>query len=201
MNCPACGAYVLDTQGNCDKCGAAIGARQAGGYGQPDDRSYGPPGFNPGISYAASEYSPRYDSGSGDIKVTPLMVEHLRATRPWVKFLAILGFISVGLMFLGGLIMMTALSGVRGAGGAPAIGLLYWLFALLYIAPAIFLNRYATAIRELLQGGGATPMEKALESQKSFWRYVGILTTVLLCIYALIFVIAILVGISGALSR
>jgi hypothetical protein len=201
MNCPACGAYVPDTQENCDKCGAVVRAHQAGGYEQPGDRPYGQPGFNPGISYAASEYAPRYGSDSGDIKVTPLMVEHLRATRPWVKFLAILGFISVGLMFLGGLIMMAALSSVRGVGATPAIGLLYWLFALLYIAPAIFLNRYATAIRELLQGGGAPPMEKALESQKSFWRYVGILTVVLLCIYALIFVIAILVGISGALPR
>ncbi len=209
MNCPACSANVLDSQKYCQICGTVVRAHQDGGQEQPGEKFYGQSGFTagnvstawPGVSPGGSEDRPRYDSGSGTIMVTPLMVEHLRATRPWVKFLAILAFISVGLMFLVGLIAMAALSTVRGVGPNAAIGILYWLMALLYIAPAIFLNRYATAIRELLHGGGAPTMEKALESQKSFWRYVGILTLVLLCIYALILLIAVVIGISAGLAR
>jgi len=197
MNCPACGADVLYTQKNCDQCGLALEASQSGGEEQPVADSSGQSGFNPGVSFTDSEYAPRYGGGSGDIAVTPVMLEHLQATRPWVRFMSVMLFISVGLMFLGGLLLMATLASA-GRGGPPAaIGLLYWLLGLVYIAPAIFLNRYATSIRELLQGGGASPMEKALESQKSFWRYVGILTVVILCIYALILLIAILAGISS----
>ncbi len=195
MNCPVCGINVLDVQSNCHGCGAALGPRQTGGQEQPGG-FYGQPSF---ASAPAFGETSRYGGSSEAVQVTPLMVEHLQATRPWVKFMGVMLFISVGLLFLGGLLMMVALSSVRGVGASPAIGLLYWLFGLLYIAPAIFLNRYAGAIRELLQGGGATSMEKALESQKSFWRYVGILTLVILCIYALFLVIAILIGIGGAM--
>jgi hypothetical protein len=39
-------------------------------------------------------------------------------------------------------------------------------------------------------------MESALGSQKSFWRFVGILTLVVICLYALIFIFAML----GAMS-
>ncbi|HLG13454.1 MAG TPA: DUF5362 family protein [Blastocatellia bacterium] len=165
---------------------------EAGSEEQPGGGFQSQPGFTPEISSALYGNAPRYDSGFGDIMVTPVMVEHLRATRPWVKFLGILHFVLVGLMALAGLIAIVVLSSTRGAGASPALGFLYWLIGLFYIAPAVYLNRYAGAIRELLQGGGAPSMERALESQKSFWRYAGILTLVAICIYALVLLVALL---------
>jgi hypothetical protein len=61
----------------------------------------------------------------------------------------------------------------------------------LYLAPAFFLHQYASSINDFLQGGGDSAMETALGSQKSFWRFVGILTLVFICLYVLVFVFAI----------
>ena len=41
-----------------------------------------------------------------NVPVTPLMIEHLRATKPWVRFMSIIMFILAGLIVLGGLGMM-----------------------------------------------------------------------------------------------
>ena len=133
-----------------------------------------------------------------NVPVTPLMVEHLRATKPWVRFISIIMFISVGLMFLGGLMMMLMSSsmGRSGFGFGPIVGIIYIIMGALYLAPAYFLHQYASSIGDFLQGGGDSAMETALGSQKSFWRFIGILTLVVICIYGLVFLFVIL----GALS-
>jgi|SRR5215213_964317 len=133
-----------------------------------------------------------------NVPVTPLMVEHLRATKPWVRLISVIMFISVGLMFLGGLAMMFIPTpvGMRGVGIGPIIGIFYFIFGGLYLFPAYFLHQYASSIQDFLQGGGDSAMENALGSQKSFWRFVGILTLVIICIYALFFFFAIF----GAMS-
>ena len=133
-----------------------------------------------------------------NVPVTPLMVDHLRATKPWVRLISVIMFISVGLMFLGGLAMMFMPSpaGMRGFGFGPIVGIFYFIIGGLYLAPAYFLHQYASSIQDFLQGGGDSAMETALGSQKSFWRFTGILTLVIICLYALIFLFAIL----GAMS-
>lgn len=133
-----------------------------------------------------------------NITVTPLMIESLRATKPWVKFLSILMFIMVGLVFLGGLAMMFASPmGMRGgASVGPLMGFVYWIMGGLYLAPAIFLYRYASSIDDLVRGGGDTAMEMALESQKSFWKFTGIVTLVVLCFYLIMIVLAMFAAMS-----
>lgn len=134
-----------------------------------------------------------------NVPVTPLMIEHLRATKPWVRLISIIMFISVGLMFLGGvaIMLMPSPMGMGGAGFSAIIGILYILIGVLYIFPAYFLHQYASAINDFLNGGGDTAMETALGSQKSFWRFVGILTLIVICLYALFFLFAILAGLSA----
>jgi len=128
------------------------------------------------------------------ITVTPVMIEHLRSTRPWVLFLSILMFISVGFMFLAGFMMLIASSapvGMRGAAAGPIIAIIYWLIGGLYLVPAIYLFKYASSIKDLIRGGGDSAMETALESQKSFWRFTGIVTLVVVCLYVLVFLFGI----------
>ena len=134
-----------------------------------------------------------------NVPVTPLMVEHLRATKPWVRLISVVMFISVGLMWLGGVAMMfmSSAMGMRDSGFVgPVVGIIYIILGGLYIFPAYFLHQYASSINHLVQGGGDSAMENALGSQKSFWRFVGILTLVIISLYALIFLFAIF----GAMS-
>lgn len=154
--------------------------------------------------YNLSPYHNQRDS-LANTPVTPLMIEHLRATKPWVRLISVVMFIFVGLMFLGGLFMIfgAAASGgaMRGAAGVgPVVGIFYFIFGALYLIPAYFLHQYASSINELLRGGGDVAMENALGSQKSFWRFSGILTLIIICIYALMFFFVIF-GAMSAFSR
>ncbi len=88
----------------------------------------------------------------------------------------------------------------QGFGFGPVLGIIYILLAGIYLAPAFLLHQYASSIGDLLQGGGDVAMEAALGSQKSFWRFIGILTLVFICLYALIIVVAISFGMMSAVS-
>lgn len=104
-------------------------------------------------------------------------------TRPWVTFLAVLGFIGAGFMVLGGLAMVFA-APAEMAGGS-FLGLIYIIPAVLYGVGANILYRYRASIVSLQAGYGVEALENALEHQKSFWRFTGLTTAVVLGIYAL----------------
>ena len=78
---------------------------------------------------------------------------------------------------------------------ASMIGLMYFAIAAIYVAPAIFLNRYASGIAALLRTNRSSDLEQALRSQKSFWKFIGILMLVILSIYAVIALVAVIAAI------
>lgn len=124
----------------------------------------------------------------------------LRATKPWVRFLGVLGIITLVLLVAGSLVVM-GFSGLLfrtlPPGAKMIIPLAYLFIALLYFPPVLFLNRYASRIGDLLKSQSPDDLVRALEAQKSFWKFVGILALIMTCIYGLLF----LVGITAALSQ
>lgn len=130
---------------------------------------------------------------------SPLSVhESLRQTKPWVRFLSVLGFICAGLMVLAG-IAVGLLSLASGETGMLLIAVVYPISGLLYLVPCLFLSRYATFIGEYLVSGQQAQLEQALQAQKSFWKFVGIVTLVVMCIYLAVFAVMIAVSIVAAL--
>jgi hypothetical protein len=137
------------------------------------------------------------------IVLTAAARQYLTQTGPWIRFFSILLFVLSGLMFLAGvgmillgIVSIYATGGFIGAGfrrsGAVAVilGPIYVLMSLLfYVAPAIFLFRYASAIKTLQLNGTALVLEDALRHQKAFWRYLGIVTVIML-------IVAVLVGVA-----
>jgi uncharacterized protein DUF5362 len=116
----------------------------------------------------------------------------LQRTQPWVRFLAIMGFIGAGFMVLVGLT-----AGVAGAatGRVETIGLMvvYPIMAVLYVFPSLFLLRYADRIRSFVASGREQDLVGALDAQRSFWKFAGILT-----IASIVF--GILIGVFGVLA-
>src|SRR5262249_52791165 len=98
--------------------------------------------------------------------VTARALEMLRKTRPWVRFISILMMVFAGLMLLMGIFIAAAAN--RGAPPA-AFGAIYVVMAAFYVAPAIYLGRYASRITGVLRLRRADLLEQALEAQKSFW--------------------------------
>jgi len=73
------------------------------------------------------------------------------------------------------------------------MGVFYLICAGLYVFPAIFLFRAAGGVVQVKRGQVVAGMEKTLGNQKSFWKFIGIVTVVMLCLYPFIVVVAILI--------
>ena len=141
------------------------------------------------------------------VVLTDNALTYLNQTRPWVRFMSILTFCMVGFMVvLGGIIILMGTLGrslLEASGGnfsllgAIATGFFYSLISLVYVAPAIYLHRYAGAIGRLQAGPSEFALEEALRNQKSFWRYVGILSVIGIALTVLVFVGAIILIILG----
>jgi len=118
----------------------------------------------------------------------------LQRTQPWVRFLAIMGFIGAGFMVLVGLT-----AGVAGAatGRIETIGLMivYPIMAVVYVFPSLFLLRYADRIRSFVASGREQDLLGALDAQRSFWKFAGILTIVSIAFGILIGVFGVLAGV------
>lgn len=125
--------------------------------------------------------------------LTDGMLDSLRRTRPWVIFLAILGFIFTAFMIVAGIWMIAAFSIIGsmpvqqplprffgpafglGIGAAEIVAAVF-----MYLLPCIILFRYGSAIGRMAPGNIQLAVEDALTRQKSFWKYLGILMIVLL---------------------
>ena len=154
---------------------------------------------NPYQSSSVTDFSS--DSGVSD-SALDTAVSTLRQTSPWVRFISVLMFIASGFMILSGIIMLViglfgAATGV-GTGGMnsafmPFFGGLYLVMAFLYVMPALYLWRYANRIGVLQQQKSVANLASALEPQKSFWRFVGILMIVFMIGYPVILFVAFLI--------
>ena len=121
-----------------------------------------------------SDGSPEFSSASPEAVVTPRIIESLRKTRPWVLLMAILGMMGAGMTFLGGLGFLVSAPPEMPAG----IGLFYFVMGGVYLVPTIMLFKYGTAINRLIYGGGVFALEEALDAQRRFWQFTGIMLIV-----------------------
>lgn len=120
----------------------------------------------------------------------------LRATRPWTRLLSVLGFIGTGLMVLAGLGVIVGESFIPVSEKTPPLvfmGILYTLSSVFYLVPSIWLSKFSTAVSVFLKSGDAIELGKAIAYQKSFWKFIGILTVVSIALIVLGIIAAILI--------
>ena len=113
-------------------------------------------------------------------QITESVLNSLSATKPWVRFFSILGFISIVLMFFSTAMMAVGMKSLPVSPGASKASLGFiavFNSAMIIICffPSYFLFQYASAIGKLLHGGGVSELEDALQFQKLFWRFAGIM--------------------------
>ena len=109
--------------------------------------------------------------------VTPRVVSELAGTKPWVRLMAVLGFLGAGFMILAGLGRSVAMRAQIGP-GAIAIGVLYALMGLIYLFPAIKLWKFGSSILQLQHSNSTEHLEEALAQQRGFWKLTGIMIIV-----------------------
>lgn len=123
---------------------------------------------------------------------------HLSEAAKWAKFLAIVGFVMCGIIvviaiFAGSfLAMMTNTyndgysSSTKLTGGVGAVITIFYIgIAILLFLPYLFLFRFATRMKTALNTNDQLTLNTSFQNLKIMFRYVGILTIVMLSFYAL----------------
>lgn len=120
----------------------------------------------------------------------------LAETRPWVTFVAILGF-AIGVLWALVPIVILLMSMMVFSIGGIVGSLVAMVGPALYLYATYLLFSYGRAIRAFLGSNRDQDLENALEAQKSFWKLVGIVTAVVLGLYVLLGLIALLLGVAA----
>lgn len=148
------------------------------------------------------------ENQNNEIKLNETAQEFLRESAKWSMFLAIMGFIGIGFMVLAGIFMGTIMnrlpmgSGMNASPFGMMPGLMagfYVIIAVLYFFPIYYLYKYAKNTKVALQTADSDLLTDGLGYLKSHHKFLGIMMIVILSLYALIFVGAILFGISAAM--
>jgi hypothetical protein len=117
--------------------------------------------------------------------------EYLKETAKWANFLAILGFIGLGLMAIA-IIAMLFLNGSRSnnysnVGGSSFIAVFYILLAVLYYYPINYLYKFSVDITKGVNSNDQELFTSGFKNLKSLFKFQGILTIVVISIYIFIF--------------
>jgi len=139
------------------------------------------------------------DTNSGEqLSMSPLSKQVLIEASKWANFLAIVGFVMLGFMVIGALFFIVAGSSLPMGVGFPSafIGVLYLAMAGLYFFPTYYLFQFAAKIKSCIQINSQEEMEQAFINLKSMFKFVGILTIIVISLYIVVFLIAFLAAAS-----
>ena len=144
-----------------------------------------------------------------ELQLNQTAVQYLKESAKWSLFLAIMGFIGIGFMIIAAISMGTLMS--SGLGSSPGMGAMagmggilsgvYIVMALLYFFPIYYLYKYATDMKNALNSRNNDMLTGALGYLKSHHKFLGVSMIVIISLYILIFVGAIIFGMSGMMGR
>ena len=129
------------------------------------------------------------------IEIDQETLNNLNTTRKWAMFLAIIGFIILGLIIVFGLIAGTFLTifnlGEKGLGVPESLLFLpILLLALIYFFPVLFLFRFSKHTAHAVQTFDKKELHKAFRNLKSYFVYIGVLIIIVLIFYIVGLIIA-----------
>lgn len=120
----------------------------------------------------------------------------LNIASKWAKFLAIVGFVISGLLFIAGLAfafitkpLETQMPFIAEIPGF-LIALIYIIIAGISFIPVLFLNSFANNVTKAIKRHDQQFIIKASRNLKSFFAVLGLLTILLLLIYFFAMIVA-----------
>lgn len=134
-----------------------------------------------------------------DVQLTQASKAYLSEAARWARFLGIVGFIFIGLFVIMALFMGSMFSSMPGMEGAGALGggfitAIYLVFAAIYFFPTLYLYRFGTRTKVALANYDTDGLTDGLGNLKSTFKFMGILTIIMLGLYGLLFLIGIFAG-------
>lgn len=119
---------------------------------------------------------------------------YLIEVTKWGKFLAILGYIGLGFMICVSLIILffgNMIPAEESLFPTNLFGLIYLVFSILYFIPVHQLYLFSASIREAVDMNLQDRFTEGFSHLKTLFRFMGILSIVVLGLYAIILLIAV----------
>jgi hypothetical protein len=135
--------------------------------------------------------------------ITTEIRTYLMEAAKWGKFLAIVGYIMIGLILLMGVGVM-AMGGLSsqvvpgmGALNMGAFGLIYIVLGAFYFFPVYYLHQFSLKIKQGLASQDPQNMTLGFQNLKSLFKFMGVFTIVILAIYAVMLLAIIITAVAG----
>lgn len=129
------------------------------------------------------------------IDIGPETLKNLNSTRKWTMFLAVLGFIFLGIILITGVATGTFLAAFKsrevGLGLPESLILaLFVVIAIVLYLPVLFLFRFSRNTRDAVQNRDKQKLERAFRNLRIYFTYFGILVIIILSLYLLALILA-----------
>lgn len=122
----------------------------------------------------------------------------------WSRFLAIVGFVILGITLVFGLFAGSLMSGLMASSGAPfaALGSAFFTVYILVICaiafyPTLMLYKFGSAVRASIRTNDASGFNQSLLYLKRYFKFIGILTIIFIGLYVLLFIFSALGSMVG----
>lgn len=161
-------------------------------------------------SFLPKQHFMEHDDSSSlfNLSIDSTTKAHLGEAAKWARFLAIVGMVFLGLAVIGILFFAVYLTSMSNSsdnesgisntffnsGFGVGIALIYILLIGLWFFPLLFLLRFANKMKVALAGNDQQALHISVQNLKMSFRFVGIITIIILALYAL----GIVFGIAGA---
>ncbi|WP_295771450.1 DUF5362 family protein [uncultured Mucilaginibacter sp.] len=124
---------------------------------------------------------------------------YIQIIAKWGNFLSIIGFIMCALLLLLGSFISSIMSSLSAMGGNPMAGsvqgvmtVMYVLIAIFYFFPTLYLFQFSSKAKKAILFANSAELAEAFGKLKSCFKFIGIVTIVILSIYALVFIAGII---------
>ena len=136
------------------------------------------------------------------MEISQASKSYLKELSGWAMFLSVMGFITVGFLALAGIILPFIFSAIPEiaeinpmfALGSIFLSIVYFLLALIYFFPVLYLFKFASKTKKALFQNSSEVIEDAFKNLKSSFKFVGIMTIVIISFYILMAVVMIAAG-------
>ena len=108
----------------------------------------------------------------------------LREIAKWGRFLAIAGYVGLAFLLLLGLISGVLIANSEFQAGIFVI-IFYSLFVAVYIFPVYYLHQFSNKVTLALDTGDSLRLTESFVFLKSHYKFLGVLTMILLSLYVL----------------
>ena len=129
-----------------------------------------------------------------ELQIDASAQSYLRETAKWAKFLAIVGFICCALLVLVGIFaaslfatmgMSSQFGSPMAAGMGAMLTVIYICIALVYFFPCLFTYRFGSQMQAALRSNDQQLLISSLRNLKAVYKFMGILTIIVLSFYVL----------------